>query len=106
MSSTNKQACLDELTKIYSASTYTSTDYAQDFTTQVKQHRLSAADVKRYWLLGDYSARGYLAQLCQCLNITHADQINNGAEFCRIWDMSKPSFDRAKSELKKQGRLK
>jgi hypothetical protein len=68
--------------------------------------RLTAEQVKQGWLLGDYTASGYLFHLIGALRrdgwqllITDVDA------FCEKWEISRASFYRAKAKLVLQGRI-
>jgi hypothetical protein len=68
--------------------------------------RLTAEQVKQHWLLGDYSASGYLIHL---LSAFKRDgwiiEIANVSTFCQEWQIGERRFYRAKAKLIEQGRL-
>lgn len=68
--------------------------------------RLSAEQIKAKWLLGDYTAQGYLFDLIKALRKDgwHLP-IDDVDAFCEQWAISRRSFYRAKARLILQGRI-
>ena len=68
--------------------------------------RLSAEQIKAKWLIGDYTAQGYLFDL---LKSSRKDgwhfAIDDVDAFCEEWQISRRSFYRAKARLILQGRI-
>lgn len=68
--------------------------------------RLSAEQIKAKWLIGDYTAQGYLFDL---LKSSRKDgwhfAIDDVDAFCEEWQISRRSFYRAKAKLILQGRI-
>ena len=68
--------------------------------------RRTKEQIKEQWILGDYSASGYLAALfgamkAEGLNIV----IRSVKEFCKEWEIGERRFYRGKAKLISQGRL-
>lgn len=79
---------------------------SQTNPSSIPHKRLTADQVKRNWLLGDYTASGYLYHLIGALRKDGWPLlIDNVDEFCQEWEISRRSFYRAKAKLIVQGRI-
>jgi hypothetical protein len=68
--------------------------------------RLTTEQVKHHWLLGDYSATGYLATLFAAMKREGLDiVIRSISDFCQQWSIGERRFYRAKAKLIREGRL-
>jgi hypothetical protein len=68
--------------------------------------RRTTAQVKQKWLLGDYTASGYLVELFASMKAEGFPiVIHNVAQFCQEWGIGERRFYRAKAKLIDQGRL-
>jgi hypothetical protein len=68
--------------------------------------RFTAEQIKAKWLVGDYTAQGYLFDLIKALRKDgwHLG-IDDVDAFCEEWQISRRSFYRAKAKLISQGRI-
>ncbi|NJL42520.1 MAG: hypothetical protein HC935_02215 [Pseudanabaena sp. SU_2_4] len=79
----------------------------QTFIPRQSPHaRFTAEQIKAKWLVGDYTAQGYLFDL---LKSSRKDgwhfAIDDVDAFCEEWQISRRSFYRAKARLILQGRI-
>lgn len=95
------------------------TGQTKEFRTKSSQQpheRLSAEQVKECWLLGDYTASGYLFHLFKSMKRdgweididdpdNHDPTLTPVQKFCQKWAIAERRFYRAKAKLIAEGRL-
>jgi len=80
---------------------------AESSTPKAVPHsRRTAQQVLESWRTGDYTPHGYLFSLLESMKASGLSiAIDSVPEFCKIWEIDKRAFYRAKAKLVVQGRL-